>query len=708
MRRRMAARLWLNPQEGGTGAVDVEVGYWVPGGSGTALGDLRAVLALAKKYSGTLGFLRNRAFTDRARHHKGLVLGRVDGMVAGYTLFDLPRNGAIKLVHVCVNESARGSRLGERMIRFIVNQHPNQTELTADCRQDYRMDRFWISLGMAPLGERPGRKLGGSTLVRWRKRLGQPDLFETALEMSPLPLAVLDTNITMDLHGLPSVVRPQRAESAGLTEPGLSEVVNFAISRQVDVEIHRIRDADQRAAVRAGLQETNRLRTTRPDDQRLEDDLRERIGAEAIAQDSSLDDDLLHVADAVRARAAYFVTNDEELLRVTSPWLEREYGLKAVRPSQLTGALHEGLHLPAFVPRLIESDQLRWVQPSEFDERVLELAFTDYDSGERGRHFRRALREQRVNPDRVTVRVLVSEKRQAWALVAFSSDDENRALGVHLLRVLRGERSLTLALQLARFLRTTAAELGLTKVTVNDQTVTRAVREALDLDGFELTEYEPRATVVSGAATVDELRALVPGLPADVLLYTTSRELERQYWPLALLGAGEPCSVIPIRPGFATKLLGYTDGGLMDLRPVPLGLSRELVYFQSASAPAPPDGSSRVLWYVTADETIEVRKIAARSRIIEAEVLPWKDAFDKYRKLGALARKDVQAAADKQGNVRVIRFEETELLKHALDRREMEPIMEAHGIRGNIMSLRRVPSGLFDDVMRIQRNGNGA
>jgi hypothetical protein len=688
--------------------VDVEVGYWDAERSATALADLRAVLALAKKHSGTLGFLRNQAFTDRAKHHQGLVLGQVNGEVAGYALFDLPRSGAIKLVHVCVDESARGSRLGDRMIRFIVEQHPNQIELTADCRQDYGMDRFWISLGMAPLGERPGRKFGGSTLVRWRKRLGQPDLFETALEMSPLPLAVMDTNIVMDLHGLSAIVRPQRAESLGLVEPWLFEVVNFAVSRQVDVEIQRIHDDDQRASVRAGLQEVDRLRTTRPDDQHLEDDLRERIGAEAIERDASLADDLLHVADAVRARATYFVTNDEELLRVTSPWLQQDYGIKAVRPSQLAGELHDGLQLPAFVPRLIESDQLDWAQPSEFEERALELAFTDYDSDERGRQFRRALRDQRAAPNRITVRVLVNEKRQPWALVAFSASENNQELLVHLLRVVRGERSLTLALQLARFLRTTAADLGLTKVAVDDQTVTRVVREALDLDGFELTEYKPRATVVNGAATVDELRALVPGLPADILSYATPGGLEREYWPLALLGVDESCSVIPIQPGFATQLFGFTDGGLLNLRPIPLGLSRELVYFQSASATAPPDGPSRVLWYVTADATIAVRQIAARSRVIEAEVLPWTDAFDKYKRLGVMTRKELKAAADKYGNVRVIRFEETELLKRPLGRREMGPIMREHGIKGNFMSLRRVPSGFFDDVMRAQRVENGA
>ena len=65
------------------------------------LDDWRQILRLAKTHSTTLGFLPDSAFADRLR--KGtLVAARVDGEVVGYCLYDLPRAGHIKLVHVCV------------------------------------------------------------------------------------------------------------------------------------------------------------------------------------------------------------------------------------------------------------------------------------------------------------------------------------------------------------------------------------------------------------------------------------------------------------------------------------------------------------------------------------------------------------------------------------------------------------------------------
>ena len=73
------------------------VAQW--GGTFDSFAELREVFALAKKNSGTLGFLPNSAFTDRGRIGH-LLIGRIDDKVVGYCLFDVHRAGHIKLVHV--------------------------------------------------------------------------------------------------------------------------------------------------------------------------------------------------------------------------------------------------------------------------------------------------------------------------------------------------------------------------------------------------------------------------------------------------------------------------------------------------------------------------------------------------------------------------------------------------------------------------------
>jgi hypothetical protein len=110
---------------------------------------LREVIALAKTHRATLGFLPDSAFRERAQSGN-LIVARRGELVLGYCLFDLPRAGHIKLVHVCVADLARGLQLGNKLILRTIELNPLAIGVLAYCRRDYRMDRFWASAACLP------------------------------------------------------------------------------------------------------------------------------------------------------------------------------------------------------------------------------------------------------------------------------------------------------------------------------------------------------------------------------------------------------------------------------------------------------------------------------------------------------------------------------------------------------------------------------
>jgi len=676
------------------GSSSKHVAPW--GGTFQEFADLRQVFALAKKHSNTLGFLPNAAFTDRARRG-GLLLAWLDGVVVGYCLFDIHRAGHIKLVHVCVDEAARGSGLGKDLIDEAVKLNPHSNGVLADCRRDYQMDRFWRSVGMDPKGERPGRARGGSTLVRWWRPLGALDLFEEAALSSGLPLVCIDSNIVSDLYGLPETVRPDRDASLGLVADWLDAAVVFAVSPQVDHEMNRIEDPKERTAQRSGAGNLVRLRTTRPNDRTVEDELIDLIGDKQIRRDKSLRDDVEHIADAIRAGADYFVTNDINFIRCTSTWLFERYDIEALRPHQLITQLQAKLSQPVFQSSLIESVDLTWVPASNVLERDLEASFIE--SPQPAKEFRRLLHALLADPAHTTVRALIDEREKLWALYA------TRVVGadidVPLLRVVRGSRSTTVALQLARYLRRLTVKCGASRITVSDTPLAPSVVDALRIDGFDVQGSSPVASVLATVATESSVEADQPGTKLDTPESIVQTEI--RHWPLMIVTDRLPCYLVPIQPRWAERLFGFPNDALFHVRKTELGLSREHVYFNGGNqlrvTPA------RLLWYVTVDKSNALRQLAARSRLIESVLLSPDEAHRRFGHLGVLSLREISQSARKDGLVNVIRFADTELLEPPYARSELRPLFDLHDVKGTIQSTREVSPAMFNDVI-ISRFGD--
>lgn len=661
------------------------------------LEDWRQILRLAKTHSGTLGFLPDSAFADRLRK-RTLIAARVDGEVVGYCLYDLPRAGHIKLVHVCVDDEARGLGAGKALIDGAIRRNPSAIGVLAYCRRDYEgLDRFWESAGLAPRGEKAGRAVAGSILCAWWRPLGGLDLLEEAAMGAGLPLVAYDTNVVSDLYASATVSRPDRESSLGLLAGWLQAAIVPVVSPRVDVELNAISDRGERELQRERSQELMRLRSTRADDDTLLTQLLDQVGDAILSVDESLRNDFCHLVDAVTAGASFVVTNDENFIQAASRALPDGSGVRVVRPHELVAEMLERLDLPTFRSRLIESLDLEWRPASAWPVEELATKFVTHETQERASALARRLRAA-ISQHPTTTRVLSDTSGRALALVAEESDGP--VLRVSILRTGRGESSTTIALQLARHLRSVARQNSLTTVEITDAQCGPVIQSALAQDGYDGGDT-PRAALVDDRASGTKYDIPMLGDEPDL---QAVRELERRLWPLVLIDLAVPTYVIPVQPAFAELLFGIDRGALWSDRKRGLGLSREHVYYSGSSRPVPERGS-RILWYVTSDRSGTVRKVMAHSRTVDVSRTDPAAAHQANAHLGVFTRQHIEGAASRDGMVTVVRFEDTEILDHPLGGQELEELMRNHNVRHPLMSIRRVDPQFFDSILRRQERG---
>ncbi|MBH0117141.1 hypothetical protein I6E52_09820 [Salinibacterium sp. NG253] len=669
----------------------IDVRIWDPQGN-AATGEFEQIVTLHRKSKATLGQLPFAAFRQ-AGEQGHLLMGFVNGKLEGYVLYSTPRHHTLKLVHVCVAVGARGTGLAGAMVEAAIRHNPGRSTITAHCRSDYGLDGFWRSLDMTPEAERAGRAKAGSTLIVWTRRIGPRDLLEEALYGSARPLAVLDSNVLIDLYSSEAIDRHDRHESSGLSEDWIVDLLELTYSPEAYVDLKAFADAGERTRMQRRLGSLVALR--RVDGMKaLVEQLISKMPSAMVLKDRSLSSDAIHLADAILAGADFFVTRDNNLIEATSEWIAREYDLEVLRPVALIQQMMPEAALSRFRSDLLESVGLAWSTVSTVSA-ALEQAFLDHRSQEKGAFFKKELQAVLASPNSARLSVLTDKRGRQLALLGTRVQGE--LLTVPILRVARGTLGSTIAFQLVRYLRDIALSLGAAAVSVVEDRLDPVVANALRADGFV-----GHPMVVTVARHPPEgLKRLASAI--DVAAY------ERQNWPQILLDSGLPLWVVPIQPTYARGLLGFNDT-LISARDKPaLGLSREFAYFSSPKIKA-WDVPARVLWYVTKDtnakEPTAVRALVAHSRVTDSVVMEVGAAMSQYRSFGTLREREIRDRS-RDGRVRVLRFEDTQLLDEPIARRNLGPIFDRFAIKTPIQSARMVPSHLFDVVVRDQPGFEG-
>ena len=329
----------------------------------------------------------------------------IDDHVAGYLLYDLPRD-EIRIVHLVVAPSRRGLGVTRKLVDRVANDHAERRGIFLHCRNDFDADTLWPKLDFEPRGERPGRSFDGKPLTRWYRSFGQPDLFTYLHEDDTRPVATMDACIFFDL--VASRLKPVAQQ---LRADWLGEHVRLAVTSHLSNEIHRGDDADERRR-QAAAQEQFRLPPQPASVWRAIFKQLLEAHPDAPAKDH---DDLTHAAQSIASGATWLITGYRPLARRYGATVAELGGLRLV---SAPGFLRE-------IDELARGDRYRPVDLAGTEVKRREVgatalprladAFVNHPAGER-------LRSLRANTE------LAAARAPDVRLEVIEVDDEPRGL----------------------------------------------------------------------------------------------------------------------------------------------------------------------------------------------------------------------------------------------------------------------------------------
>ena len=661
----------------------------------------RALIALAKQARSTVGFLTDAAFAQRAEQGT-LLAAQVDGVVAGYLLYDLPRD-EIRIVQLVVAPSRRGVGLARTLVDRVADEHAERRGMFLHCRRDYDADTLWPKLDFEPLGERPGRSFEGKPLTRWYRSFGQPDLFTYLHEDDTRPVATMDACVFFDLVS----IRP-KAIAQQLRADWLGEHVRLAATSQLSVEIHRGDDPSERRRQAAALEQFRLI----PPPGVVWRSVFEQLQQAHPTAPPKDHDDLAHAAQSIASGATWLITGDRPF-RQRYGATAAALGLRLVSPPAFLREIDELARGDRYRPVDLAGTEVKRREVGAAKLGQLADSFVNHPAGERLRSLRAATDlAASLAPDvRLEVIEVDNEPRGlvAWRMTT-------GALEVLLLRATTGIGETTIGRHLLGLLRDEAIANRRENVRVLDEhpsaTVTRSFRD----EGFGTTrDGAVVAHAVSGVGSLGDLHVRAQAIASPLAggdlfaedavdLPRRAAHLERWFSPFRVVGAGIPTFFVPIRHGWATDLvdIGLADDQILS-RPWGLGLRRELVYYRSPRNPASMPTPARLVWYVSGTAP-GAGMLRAVSHLIEVAVDDYMRLFHRFRALGVYEAEDVARVADaKTRRAMALRFTSTLRFPRPVPLDEYREIVTGNRKSRSLMlqSIHPIDEHVFVQLMEI-------
>ena len=653
---------------------------------------LPAVKQLGRKHSNTLGFFPDGAFEEHAERGQLLAVSMAETELLGYCAFRVSK-GRVMLAHLCVAEAHRRAGVARRLFEG-VKAHAIARDLRGiglHCRRDYPAYEMWRKLGFAPIASKPGRGADGIELTFWWYDLHAKDLFSQIEEADNRLRVVMDCNIFRDLH---DTSEERNQEAKFLCADWLSGQIELCIVNELFIELDRLVLSLPREPLR---RDARRYRALEHDSNRTDsiyEELKGMFGHPTPTRKQ--ESDMRHVAMSAAAEAEVFLTRDDEVLGHAAEIGER-YGLQVMRPVELISRFNETEQAALYQPARFASTDIQKVRPRP----------EDLDG----------LAERLHVPSQRETRVQFAAKLRALlcdvqiAVIAATADDTPLFLVAHgrtptrcEIAALRCHRTALAATALRHAILqiiADTAKLGGGPIVVRDSLLSEEVQSILHELGFRIGAdgWEKITLRFLGDAPAFEHALKAIGQPATPK-GAVAAEIEAQYWPAKILGAGVSTWTVAIQSGWATELFETTFADERLFRPKrELILSRENVYYSAAIQSGMEGANGRLLWYVSKDpDQAGSQSIRACSRLLEVRRGPAKVLFGEFRRLGVFEWRDILAMAggDPTKEIIALRFADTELFEQAFPGAQAKAL----GIRNNFTSPVKVPETAFAEIYR--------
>jgi predicted nucleic acid-binding protein/ribosomal protein S18 acetylase RimI-like enzyme len=658
---------------------------------------LSSVKRLWRLNSDKLGYFPDGAFDEYASKGRILIARQGDAF-QGYLLY---RTGKTKatIVHLCVASAARGNGYPEALLEHLVSLTSHLRGVDLRCRRDFAACKVWQRLGFTALKESVGRATNGSELTHFWLDFNRPDLFKQEPRAARV---ILDANVFLDL------VDRRHEESQGLLADWLHDSIELFVTSELNNDIHRAADPALRQKRKLDALCFQELKHSHADFQKFHTLIRPLFPDAKTEQDES---DVRHLARAVAANAAAFLTRDDNLLRMAEE-VYNACGLRVLRPAELIGQIDEVLRENEYQRfQVAGTRRIHRQRVSASDDSLIQAVA---GPNERHSQLRKSLNSFFADPQRFNCTCIADI--DGTTLAVYVIEDADRFLHVPFFRIGRQRLGGTLARCILTDLTRRASREGKSGVLLCDPKPSESLLSAcIDLGFLQAANGYLKVSIAGtwskkdlagmlqgvnvGSIAMDAVRA---GLASDLSAACAS-DIEHLLWPAKIVDAGLPAYLVPIRPEFAEHLFDehLANEGVFGAD-IDLALNPESVYYRSAcqrNVKAP----GRLLWYVSGHKRYRgTKSIRACSRIAEVQVGPAKRLFRQFQRLGVYEWADVLATANGDANAEImaIRFHDTELLR-PITWDAFQLILRKHGVRTNLESPVTISSEVFSEVYAL-------
>ncbi len=618
---------------------------------------LSEIISLGDSQKSTLGFLPEKAFIDYSERGQILVAVSDDEKVIGYVLFARNRNLVCRLSHVCVSKECRSKGIASSLISELKNNTSYMKYILVKCRRDYGIDKFWENNGFVAISESPGRGNAKTILTLWRYSV-QPDLFSLAPESDKITV-VLDLNIII------SALIECEKECESLLTFTYADDIDYRVSQHSYLEVNKNNDEAKRTETRKCLNTFSRIAPC-PDIGIFKEVL-------SIVGESRTDD-ARQIASAIYGNAYCFITKDGKLSRLSSK-IAQKFGMYVYSPTEFVVNYCNKSGHDLYFPGCLPKTEITFTVISNYNQHNY---FNVYKSaGEKKSEF---IDKTCIDSSRVNDYSLLKIEIDGEEVGLYMYSVQNNILTIHLLRlkdIVRHKQ--TINTHIIEKILHGAVKSGADQIDFIDNRCGNLVETGLLDAGFQPQPNKLFKPVGKGFLTTP-VALEKAGLPStDERLSSQSLlELEKILWPAKIEELSLPVYLVPIKPGWANKLIS-SKGFQSSLFGTPdIVLQTRRVYYRSTQGRA-IQAPGRIIWYISINKGVGLGKCAiAISMIDEVDVAPATQLFSKYERFGVYTWPDILKTAknDPHKSVMAITFSKTEVFNKPISYKELSSIVK--------------------------------